>query len=253
MKNQSDTLSPCARADDLLAYLYDEASDAAKRDFALHLDACAPCRAEVAAFRDVRADLGAWRSEILRTAPARVVSYADMRQPSLAAAWAAWREFFTLSPLWLRGATALAGLAVAGLLFLAVAQAGRGGSPNQVAGQSETTAPAGVGEDEVQRRIAAAVQAERDGLTAQHARELEALKLQNQNAGQRLAALQAELKQAQANVPEPRIIKVRVPAPAQPRSRGNVANGGNRPAPVEDEKASTLAEVMFGGNGGSRR
>jgi hypothetical protein len=32
-----------------------------------------------------------------------------------------------------------------------------------------------------------------------------------------------------------------------------VANGGNRPAPVEDEKASTLAEVMFGGNGGSRR
>ena len=255
MINENEKPS-CHRADDLLAYLYEEANEAEKRDFARHLDGCAPCHDELTAFQATRADLGAWRNEMLGTAPAR--SVAEVRPtPSLAAAWAAWREFFALSPLWLRGATAFASLAFVGLMVFALTNA-KVAAPTNVA----TTAPQGATETEIKSRVEAAVNAERAGLTARHAQELEALKAQNAANSQRAEALQVSLKQAQNNVSEPRVITVRVPAatPARSSKRPQIANGNKprRPAlPVsnggeEETATASLSEVMFGGAGGSR-
>jgi anti-sigma factor RsiW len=258
MKHETET-SQCQRADDLLAYLYDEANEAERLDFTRHLEACRPCQTELAAFQGVRQDMAAWRGEILSAAPARLVTdYAPAPQPSLAAAWAALREVFTLSPLWLRGATAFAGLAVAGLLVFALT---RGNAPANVAAMPANTTVTGLTEEEAQRRAAAAAQREREQLEAQHAQELAALKTQNADAGQRLAALQSELEKAQNNAPATRIIKVRVPVPT-PQRNVTVANNGHKPAPRrapqrvnganEEEITASLSEVMFGG-AGSRR
>ncbi|MDQ3805623.1 MAG: zf-HC2 domain-containing protein, partial [Acidobacteriota bacterium] len=52
----------CGRAADLVAYLYGEAGPAEARDFRLHLNACAACRDELAAFGDVRERGGEWRA-----------------------------------------------------------------------------------------------------------------------------------------------------------------------------------------------
>jgi anti-sigma factor RsiW len=259
-KMKHETEAPqCQRADDLLAYLYDEANEAERQDFTQHLEDCAACRAELTAFRGVRGDMAAWRSEILSAAPARFVTgYADeaTQQPSLAAAWAAWRGFFTLSPLWLRGATALAGLTFLGLMVFALTR----GNPQPTVTATNTAAPAGVSEEEVKLRIAAAVQAERAWLNSQHAQEAGQLKEQIQAQGQQLATIQVALEKAQNNVPEPRVIKVRVPVPA--RSGGSqVAKGGPKPRhntppannPEGETATASLSEVMFGGADGSRR
>lgn len=147
----------CARAADLVAYLYGESGPAEAQAFRLHLNACAHCRGELAAFGEVRARVGAWREEALSGAPAlglsgafaseaapsatpvgfasptpahaSVVTKADAPSTSLSSAArarsarAALREFFALSPFWLRGATAAALLAFVGLAALTLARA----------------------------------------------------------------------------------------------------------------------------------
>ena len=256
MKHETET-PQCQRADDLLAYLYDEANEVEKVAFTRHLQECASCRTEFNAFQGVRNGMAAWRSEILSTAPARLVTdYAPAsQQPSLAAAWSALREFFTLSPLWLRGATAFAGLAFVGLMVFTLTRSNA--QPNVAVIQSNP--PAGVAEEEVQRRITAAVQTERESLNTQHAQEVATLKTQNETAGERLATLQVVLAKAESNTLEPRISKVRVPVPTPARSRGTVANNKHQPrrSPAtnggnEEETTASLSEVMFGG-AGSRR
>jgi hypothetical protein len=259
MKHETEK-PQCQRAEDLPAYLYNEVSETEKQDFTRHLEDCALCQTELASFQGVRAGMAAWRSEILRTAPARLVTdYAPASpQPSLTAAWAALREFFTLSPLWLRGATAFAGLAFVGLMVFTLTRSNA--QPNVAVNQPNTTA--GIAQSDVESRIAAAVQAERARLNAQHAQEMATLKTQNETAGERLATLQAALNKAQSNTPEPRIIKVRVPVPTPVRAGGTLAKGGakntSRRAPAglnlgnDEETTASLSEVMFGG-AGSRR
>jgi len=112
----------CHRAEDLVTYLYNEASAADARDFAAHAEACEACRAELAVFAQVHESILLWRNEALgaafnpATAPAPLNSNAGadtnqfvQHEPRLSAL-AAVREFFRVSPLWLRGATAFAGL-----------------------------------------------------------------------------------------------------------------------------------------------
>jgi len=120
----------CARAADLLAYLYDEATAEEGRRFTLHLDSCAVCRDELAAFGGVRERVGAWRDEVLHDAP-RVDLSGALSQTTAATldtparrrrARVALREFFALSPLWLRAATAAAALVVCALAALAFAR-----------------------------------------------------------------------------------------------------------------------------------
>lgn len=112
----------CARAEDLVTYLYDEAAegdDAA--EFKLHLKHCLECSQELAAFSQVRGGLLEWRNRSLpffepdKTA-AHLTEEPITATPRRRSAIAALREFFTLAPAWMRAATALGAFAVCALI-----------------------------------------------------------------------------------------------------------------------------------------
>ncbi len=120
----------CHRAEDLVTYLYGEATAEEARDFANHMRQCDACRAEFTLFNNVHESMVAWRSEVL--GPVRVrepeaaiqpvaMSPAFVHHPRKLSGLAALREFFAVSPLWLRGATAFAGLllCVLGIVMIA--------------------------------------------------------------------------------------------------------------------------------------
>jgi len=109
----------CERASDLIAFLYDEASESEVREFEAHLQECSSCHEEVAAFGLVRESITAWRDEALS-------GFVSTPVPSVArkkSAMAALREFFDLSPLWLKGATGFAVLAFCALAAIAIFKA----------------------------------------------------------------------------------------------------------------------------------
>jgi anti-sigma factor RsiW len=123
----------CHRAEDLVTYLYGEASDEESRDFAAHLSICDACRSEFAIFEQVHSSIVEWRTEALGA-----VSFAHSPQPNISAvpavsgalsesrrslsAVAALREFFKVSPVWLRAAAAVASVLFCILAALAVAR-----------------------------------------------------------------------------------------------------------------------------------
>ena len=112
--NDTKNSPDCERASDLIAFLYNEANESEKRDFELHLQQCSNCREEVAALGPVRESITAWRDEALSGfAPATTL-------PGNKSALAALRQFFDLSPLWLKGATAFAVVAFCVLAALAI-------------------------------------------------------------------------------------------------------------------------------------
>lgn len=113
----------CHRADDMVASLYGEATPAEAEDFASHLNLCAACRTEFTLLSQVHESVLHWRAEVLGAEwQAGSVSEASLppvviREPrQRLSAWAAVREFFAISPVWLRGATAMA--SVLFLLFV---------------------------------------------------------------------------------------------------------------------------------------
>jgi len=114
--NERQNSPGCERASDLIAFLYGEADEREARDFQLHLQQCNSCREEVASFGDVRESITAWRDEAL----AGFVSTPLTAQPRTKSALAALRQFFDLSPLWLKGATALAAVTFCVLAGLAL-------------------------------------------------------------------------------------------------------------------------------------
>jgi anti-sigma factor RsiW len=124
-----ENFEPCARAEEMVAYLYGEASQTEARDFERHVQRCASCRAETAAFGDVREAIGEWRQQSLGTlaSPALesndVTAFASPRETShqRRSAFAALREFFTLSPVWMRAATAAIALVFCALVVIAIA------------------------------------------------------------------------------------------------------------------------------------
>lgn len=129
----------CHRAEDLVTYLYGEANEVDALDFREHLQQCEACKSEFAVFNQVHESILVWRNEALGTSfnlasPASepVVNATQFvhHEPKLSAL-AAIREFFNVSPLWLRGATAFAGLLLCVLIVLAISNSWR--RPTQVA------------------------------------------------------------------------------------------------------------------------
>ena len=123
----------CHRSEDLVTYLYNEASAADARDFAEHVEACEACHAELAVFNQVHESILLWRNEALGAAFGPALQAAPVlaeendsrqfvRHPRKLPALAALREFFNVSPLWLRGATAIAALLLCVLGALAVSR-----------------------------------------------------------------------------------------------------------------------------------
>jgi non-ribosomal peptide synthetase component E (peptide arylation enzyme) len=94
----------CERASDLIAFLYNEVDERERRYFQLHLNECSTCREEVASFGVVRESITEWRDEALAGFVSQPVATKATRKSALAAL----RQFFDLSPLWLKAATAFA-------------------------------------------------------------------------------------------------------------------------------------------------
>jgi anti-sigma factor RsiW len=102
----------CGQEGELIAFLYGELNDVEARTFQLHLHDCAVCHEELAAFKGVRESVVAWRNESLGGLmdPARSISPVAEVVHGKPSALAALREFFNLSPLWMKGAVAFASL-----------------------------------------------------------------------------------------------------------------------------------------------
>src|SRR5882672_5799877 len=120
----------CHRAEDLVTYLYGEASEVEARDFTEHLQHCDACRSEFGVFQQVHDSILLWRNEALGSAfsptavsiESTVDSTQFVQHERKLTALAALREFFSVSPLWLRAATAFAALLLCALGLLTVSR-----------------------------------------------------------------------------------------------------------------------------------
>ena len=112
----------CGRENDLIGFLYGELNEAERIAFQRHLKECAACNTELAGFGEVRESVVAWRNESLGSVAFPVQGTTPTETPrATPSAVAALREFFTLSPLWMKGAVAFA--AVLFCLFAGLALA----------------------------------------------------------------------------------------------------------------------------------
>jgi hypothetical protein len=122
----------CHRAEDLVTHLYGEAGEVDAKDFTEHLQHCDACRSELAVFQQVHDSILLWRNEALGSAfsPApissesRVDSTQFVQHERKLTALAALREFFNVSPLWLRAATGFAALLLCILAGLTISRSG---------------------------------------------------------------------------------------------------------------------------------
>jgi len=161
----------CAHAEDLIAYIYGEASHAEARDFEKHTEQCSSCHAELAAFGNVREAIGEWRQHALGTivSPAFETKAAMLPESRSAvytkrrSAFAALREFFALSPVWMRAATAVAVLVFCALAAIAVAHFTQ--QPKTVV--VERTVKSGYSEDELKAEVAKAIKKQNDDKATQ--------------------------------------------------------------------------------------
>jgi hypothetical protein len=166
----------CHRAEDLVTYLYGEATAEEARDFAGHLQQCDACRAEFTVFNQVHDSIFAWRNEALGSAvaPTQEISTQSVfgttdvvQHERKLSALAALREFFNVSPFWLRGATAIAGLLLCALLVFAVARIFR--QPAQVASGNQLN----VNQQEFDRAVQKEVEARMAEMARNQRPELE--------------------------------------------------------------------------------
>lgn len=106
----------CGRSEDLVGFLYGELNEAEAQVFHRHLQDCMSCNSEVISFGDIRRSVIAWRNESLGAwSPQAAVN--PVRGRSAAAAL---REFFNLSPVWLKAAVGFASILFCIFAVLAV-------------------------------------------------------------------------------------------------------------------------------------
>jgi hypothetical protein len=114
--HETNNSPDCERAQDLIAFLYDETNETERRDFEVHLQQCRTCRQEVSSFGAVRQSITAWRDEALSGFVSTTLRSSAGRRSAIAAI----RQFFDLSPLWLKGAIGFAAVILCVLAALAV-------------------------------------------------------------------------------------------------------------------------------------
>ena len=103
--NKMNALNGCDRKEELVTYLYDEASAAERASFERHLSECEPCGTELKAFGRVREELNTWQ---VGFAPRTELVLPRGKMEVL-------REVIGLFPVWARG------LAMAGVTAMLVA------------------------------------------------------------------------------------------------------------------------------------
>lgn len=163
-----ETINSCARAEELVTYLYGEAAADEAKEFEGHLRLCDACRHELAAFGGVREAIGDWRQQALGhlTHPAvepnasPLFNATEISRPRRASsALAALREFFALSNLWVRAATAAVALVFCALAVIAVAHFFE--QPQTVVVKEQIKS--GYTREEVEAMIAEAMKRQQDG------------------------------------------------------------------------------------------
>jgi hypothetical protein len=129
----------------MISFMYGEMDNSNAADFPRHLETCAACRSELALLSNARESMSQWRSAVLGAtwqaeAAAETNSPASLeRTPARRlSALAALREFFAISPLWLRGATAMA--AILFCLLVGLLGAGMLRTPPRLFTQDEVNA-----------------------------------------------------------------------------------------------------------------
>lgn len=226
----------CGRGEEMVAYLYGEATNGEAALFRRHLEACAVCREELAALGGVRSGLSAWRAEALGTIPSLNIEEALAPAPVLQAttsrgrsARAALREFFSLSPLWLRAGAFTATLAVCALLALTLARA-------EVRWGSDGLAfRAGVAERVVKERVEVPVQS---GYTDEQVNAVVARKVEEAKA-----QLLAEVEERTGGQRPEQIVEVKsVGKGSQPAPNPNVARRRRAPRRTPNGDDPLLAE-----------
>jgi hypothetical protein len=105
MKNNNNPAG-CGRKEDLVTYLYDEATAEERASFERHLADCRSCHSELNGFVRVRDEMRAWE---VGFTPRTEIALPKSRKDSL-------REFLDFFPAWARGA-ALTAASLALLLF----------------------------------------------------------------------------------------------------------------------------------------
>lgn len=111
-----------ACAADLISYLYGELNEDATTRFEQHLTSCVACREELASFSRVRDAIGEWRQMV--SVPAMDRATVDVqRAPEWRRALQALRDFFALSPLWLKTSMVFASAVICALAALAITNA----------------------------------------------------------------------------------------------------------------------------------
>jgi len=161
----------CHRAEDLVSYLYGELAADEAHDFAQHLEQCESCKAEFASFSHVHQSINSWRNEALGSVGMYAASTTmgapganELKQPAgKRSASAAMREFFAISPLWLRGATAFATLLLLALALFAVSRMGTR-APQLSAGAGQKT----FSESEFRELVNKAVEQRMNALNKNH-------------------------------------------------------------------------------------
>jgi anti-sigma factor RsiW len=179
MKNKNNQLG-CGRKEDLVSYLYDEASSEERESFARHLVDCHSCRDELNAFGRVRDDLSVWE---IGSTPRTEIVLPGRRDDS-------WRELFNFFPAWARGVALSA--ASLSLLLLALSFAGIIGSANN-SDRIEALVNDAVARESarMQQQYRAQAASYREQLKADYESQLNALRSQQEV---KLEAAKAELK-----------------------------------------------------------
>lgn len=184
----------CDRKDELMDYLYGEATAGARAAFEAHLGACASCSGELAAFGRVRDEMSAWQ---VGFAPRTELVLPRPKLPTLEVL----REFLGLFPMWVRGAALAA--AAAGILLVAASFAGAGLSYHNgdfalQFGRNSATAAGGPSSAEIEALVEQAVAREREKMKAEF--EATAASFKAQLSAEHQAQLQALSAQHDARV-----------------------------------------------------
>jgi anti-sigma factor RsiW len=112
----SDFSRDCARADELMGFLYGELNDVEAKAFRGHLQQCATCNSELSSFGGIRDSIVAWRNESFSSLSSPGVNLPAPKPSAVAAL----REFFNLSPAWMKVAVGFASLLFCVFAVLAV-------------------------------------------------------------------------------------------------------------------------------------
>lgn len=165
--NHIEDTPGCERRDEMISALYGETTENEMLQFQQHMQSCATCEAEMRGFGYVRASIGAWRHEAFSAMDQSTVTIPTHAPQKTKSARTALREFFDLSPLWLKGATAFATVLFCLLAVLALARSNQQPSVNLVS----STSGAKYTEEEKNEIVRKALDEQKQTLLAQAAQK----------------------------------------------------------------------------------